>query len=178
MINLLPPKEKEELFAEEAKRLTLVLVAVISLSLLCLIIILVFLKIYLLIQIDFQRTNLELIKKQAEDPQAQIIQEKVENFNQKLERITDFYEQKINLIEAIEELTKTIPEGIYLADLSYSKLSSQMILAGFAPSRELLVQFKKNLEEKEEFQEIYFPPSNWTEPINVNFTGVQINLSQ
>ncbi len=150
----------------------------VLLSLFCLIIILSFLKIYLLIQVDFQKSILELIKKQAETPEVQVIKEKIKDSNKKLARINDFYEQKSNLEETLEKLTQTIPEGIYLTDLSYSKTSSQIILAGFSPSQDLLVQFKKNLEQKEEFQEIYFPLSSWIKPVNIDFAGVKITLSQ
>jgi len=178
MINLLPPEEKKGLLAEETKRLTIILGLVVLFSLFCLIIILIFLKIYLFIQIDFQKSALELMKKQAQDSEAQVIREKIKDSNQKLAKINDFYEQKSNLEETLEKLTRTIPEGIYLADFSYSKTSSQIILAGFSPSRDLLVQFKKNLEQKEEFRKIYFPPSNWIEPVNINFTGVKITFGQ
>lgn len=178
MINLLPPEEKKELLTEEAKRLTIILGLVVLLSLFCLIIILSFLKIYLLIQVDSQDDVLELIKKQVETSEAQVIKEKVEDSNQKFARINDFYEQKSDLEKTLERLTQTIPGEIYLTNLSYSKTSSQIILAGFSPSRDLLVQFKKNLEQKEEFQEIYFPPSSWIEPIDVDFSGIRITISQ
>lgn len=178
MINLLPPEEKKELLSEEVKRLTLILGVVAFSSLICLIIILGFLKIYLLIQIDIQKNILEVAKKQAEDSKTQVTQKNIEDFNQKFSRINDFYEQKTNLEEVLEKLIQTIPEKIYLTDLSFSKTPPQIILAGFSPSRELLVQFKKNLEEKEEFTEIYFPPSSWIEPVDVDFSGVRIKLSQ
>lgn len=177
MINLLPPEEKKGLLTEETKRLAIILGFVFLSSLFCLIIILGFLKIYLLIQIDIQKSTLGLIEKQAEISETQAVIEKIEDSNQKLVRINNFYEQRSNLEEALEELTQTIPEGIYLTDLSYSKNSSQIILAGFSPSQDLLVQFKKNLEQKkEEFPETYFPVSSWSELLDIDFIGVIINL--
>ena len=177
MINLLPLKEKKELLAKDVERLVTILCLVVLLSLFCLIIILSFLKIYLLIQVDFQKSNFKLIKERAETYEVQIIKEKVEDSNQKFARINNFYEQKLNLEKILKKLAQTIPEGIYLTDLSYSKISSQIILAGFSPSQDLLVQFKKNLEqEKEEFPETYFPVSSWSEFLNIDFAGVIINL--
>lgn len=178
MINLLPPEYKKEVQIEETRRLVMVLGLVVLFTLFCFIIILIFLKIYLLIQIDFQRSSLELIKKQAETSEAQVIMGKIRDSNKTFARINDFYEQKFNLEEALEKLAQTIPEGIYLTNLSYSKDSSQIILAGFSPSRDLLVQFKKNLEQREEFQEIYFPTSSWIKPANIDFAGVKITFSQ
>jgi Tfp pilus assembly protein PilN len=178
MINLLPPEEKKALLAEKARRLIIVLGLVVLLSLFCLIIILISLKIYLLIQIDAQKNILEAARSQTENLEAQAIQEKTEDFNKKLSRIGDFYQQKANLGEIIEELAQTIPGRIYLVDLSYSKNTNQIILAGFSPSRDLLVQLKKNLEEEEKFQKVYFPPSSWIEAANIDFGGVKINISK
>lgn len=178
MINLLPPQNKEELLAEESKRLIIILGFIILLILLCLIIILVFLRIYLLIQIDIQKNLLGATRERVASSETQALEEKVKNFNQELSRINSFYEKKVNLTEALENLIETIPEGIYLTDLSYSKASSQIILAGFAPSRDLLVHFKKNLEAKEEFQEVYFPPSVWIEALNINFAGIKVKFLQ
>lgn len=178
MINLLPLEEKKVILAEKTKKLILILALVVLFALICLIIILAFLKIYLLIQIDFQEVNLELTKKQAEGSELQIIREKIKDSNTKFERADNFYEQKFSLEEALRKLIQTIPEGIHLTDLSYSKESLQILLAGFSPSRDLLVQFKKNLEEREDFQEIYFPPSTWIEPVNIDFAGVKITFSQ
>lgn len=178
MINLLPPKERKELLAEETKRLVITLSLIVLLSLFCLIIILGFLKVYLLIQIDLQKNVLESIKEQDEDSKARIIEEKIDNSNQRLIKINDFYEQKYGLENILEKLIQAVPREIYLTNLSYSKTSSQIILAGFSPSRDLLVQFKKNLEQKKEFREIYFPPSSWIEPVDIDFAGVKIDFGQ
>lgn len=178
MINLLPPEERKELLAEEIKRLAITLGLIVLLSLLCLTIILGFLKVYLLIQIDLQKNVLESIKEKGEDSEARIIEEKIDNSNQKLAKINDFYEQKYGLENILEKLIQAVPKEIYLTNLFYSKTSSQIILAGFSPSRDLLVQFKKNLEQKEEFRAIYFPPSNWIEPVDIDFAGVKINFGQ
>lgn len=177
MINFLPPEEKKGLLVEETKRLTMVLGLVILISLFCLIMILAFLKIYLLILVDFQESVLELTKTKAESSEFQIVKGKIENSNQKLSRINDFYERAFNSVELLEKLTQTIPEGIYLTDFSYAKASSQIILAGFSPSRDLLIQLKNNLEGKFGEKKVSFPPSGWNEPVDINFAGVKINFS-
>ena len=181
MINLLPPQYKEEIKAEETKRVIIALGLLILLALFCLIIILVFLKIYLLIQVGSQKGNLELLNKERQDSRIELIQEKIENANKKISEIDDFYNKKVNIVETIEELNRLTPEGIYLKELSYSKKDPpQIILAGFAPSRENLVQFRENLQKKEGFKcdEKCFPPSSWIEPVNINFTGVKIILEK
>lgn len=181
MINLLPSEEKKVILSEKTKRLILALALMFVFALICLIIILTFLRIYILIQIDSQEANLALAEKQAEDSELQIIRGKIQNANKVLKRTGSFYEQEFSLEEVLEKLIKTIPEGIYLADLSYSKETRQIVLAGFSPSQDLLVQFKDNLEEfkeKENLEKIYFPPSTWNEPVNINFSGVKIIFSQ
>ncbi len=176
MINLLPPEEKKELLLEEEKKLTIILGLVVLLSLFCLIIILAFLKVYLLIQVDSQKNILESVSAEIERSEFQVIREKIEDTNQKLIRINDFHERELNSVELLEKLIQTIPKKVYLNSFSYSKSPSQITLAGFAPSRDLLVQFKENLEGKFEEEKVFFPPSVWNESFDINFAGVKITF--
>ena len=175
MINLLPPEEKRELAAEEVKKIAMILGLIFFFSLLCLSIILVSLKAYLVIQIGAQKSSLELIKQQEQKTESQTIQEAIKDSNKKLVRISDFDKNRISLVQSIEKLIKTIPEGAYLTDISYSKTSSQIILAGSCPSLDVLDQFKSNLENEEAFKEINFPLSSLIDP--TKFSGVTITIN-
>jgi len=177
MINLLPPEEKTGLLAEETKRLTIILALVILFSTFCLIIVLSFLRIYLWIQVDAQKNTLEVAKNKAEDPEIKIMKEKIDQYNEKIARIDNFYEQKSDVGGILEKLIQATPEGIYFTEFAYSKNSSQIIMAGFSPSHSLLEKFKANLE-KEGFKEIFFPDVSWIEPININFSGVKISVGK
>ena len=174
MINLLPPEQKKELAVQEKKKITVILGLVILFSIICLIIILASLELYLSIQVDSQKSALESIKKQEGKSESQAVQEQVKDSNKKITRINDFYKDRVILVKVFEELIRTIPGGIYLTDLSYSKKSSQIILAGSSPSLDVFDQFHENLKNKEIFENIDFPLSNLANL--ANFSGVTITI--
>lgn len=176
MINLLPPQHKKDLLIEETKRLVVILGTLFFLSLLALVLILLPIKIYISGELQGQQTFLELEQERLEVKEIQDLQERIKVFNKKLSLLDSFYEQKVNLATVFDKITKTIPQKTYLTDFSYSKQTSQITLSGFAPSRDILFQFKKNLEK--DFQNVYFPPDNWVHATDINFSGVSFKINQ
>lgn len=176
MINLLPPQYKEELIAEETNRLIMILGVLLSLSLFSLVLVLLAINIYLSGEVQSQQIFLESEKEKSEVKEIQDLENQVAIFNKKLSILDDFYNQKISLTEIFNKTIKEIPREIYLHNFSYSKDASQIILSGFAPSRDILFQFKRNLEA--DFQDVYFPPNNWIQSTNIEFSGVSFKISQ
>ena len=176
MINLLPPQQKRELLSRGSRKIATTLGLVVLLSFLCLILILVFLKMYLLIQIDSQENSLAAIGQQLDKANVKATQEEIKNLNKKASGVKSFFDEKNSLKDIIEKLSPAIPQGIYLTDISYSKTSSQILLAGFSPSQELLKQLKKNLEGIYAKEKVTFPSDVWSDLTNINFSGVKIDL--
>ena len=176
MINLLPPQQKRELLSRESRKIAITLGLVVLSSLLCFILILAFLKMYLLIQIDSQKNSLATTGQQLDKANAKALQEGIKDSNNKILGVKSFFDQKNNLGNIINDLSPKIPTGIYLTDISFSKASSQMLLAGFSPSQELLRQFKKNLESFYTKEKVTFPDDVWGSLTNINFSGTKINL--
>lgn len=172
MINLLPPTEKEKLFLEKKKRMVIILWLLVLFFAVCLILILFSLKIYLQAQVKEQKTFLSQTQKEASISEVKDFKEKVRLINLKLINLESFYESKVYFSEILEEISETLPENTYLTNLSLEKGKEDKImvsLSGFSLNRELLFELKKNLEEKQNFKEVYFPPSNWVKPTNINF---------
>jgi len=176
MINLLPKSEKEFLQIEETKKLIVILGAVVLGSLICLILILFSVKIYISGQAESQRIILLEAEKEFKQSESQILQEKINWANLTFSQLSSFYQQKLNFTEVLEKISKTLPPGIYLTNLSLNPLTgeqdfkaAQISLSGFAPDRETLFEFKKTLESEVNFKEIYFPPTNWIKPAEIDF---------
>lgn len=173
MINLLPPKERENLIQEENWKLILILGFLFLSLLICLILILLSIQIYTSGKIQSQKAIIEIWEKEFKDPEAQNFREKITLINQNLSKLNSFYQSQINLIEILEKISGISLEGMYLTTLSYQKETFQISLSGYAPNREVLVGFKKNLEK--EFPDPYFSPQSWFKPsdFQVNFKIVQ-----
>jgi len=175
MINLLPQKQKDELKQEENFKLTLILGIVTLASLICFALILFSIKISIGGQLSYQKIFLE--QKKAESSQLQNLEEKMKSLNSILKELNSFYQNEANLVEVSRLISGFLPREVYLTTLHFNKAaglekekySGEVFLAGFAPSRETLTVFKKNLEK--EFKEVYFPPENWVKPTDISFTA-------
>lgn len=177
MINLLPPIEKEFLKQEETKRLLAILGVVFLAFLICLVLILLFIGIYISSQAELKEIETLAKEKEFKQSESQVFQEKIILANSTFSQLSSFYQKNPNFSQIIEEISKTLPEGVYLTNLSFVfDLSTetknpgiQVSLSGFSPTREILFEFKKNLEKNPGFKEVYFPPTNWIKPLNVDF---------
>lgn len=177
MINLLPPQEKEKLLLEKKKILITILLILVLYFLFCLIFILFSIKVYSQIQIEFQEALLLRTEKGLGESEIKNFQEKIKETNSTLTKINSFYQQQIYFSEILERISKTLPQETYLTNFStafYTKEKEEtgikFSLSGFAPTRENLIEFKENLEKEEGFKEIYFPPTNWVKPTDIDFS--------
>jgi len=177
MINLLPLKEKKNL--QEEKRLKFILILGILLLAIfvsfCLILFVI--KIIISSQIETQKTILEKGESEFQNSQLKDLQEIINNSNKALSELNTFYKQQFDFSDILEKISKILPPKTYLTNISFNsqidKDGNRLLacnLSGFSPDRDTLLQFKNNLEKETEFKEVYFPPSNWISPININFS--------
>lgn len=187
MINLLPPKEKDMLLMEKKKRIAIILWFLVLFFLICLILILFSIKVFSGGQIEVQKSSLAKSEKEFLQSETQELQEKINSANSIFKELSSFYQNKVYFSQILEKISKTIPENFYLTNLSVVfypiekekkedgteelKEPKRIIisLSGFAPLRQDLLEFKKNLETEQDFKEIFFPASNWVEASNINF---------
>ncbi len=167
MINLLPLKEKTELLREETKKLIVIIGVVILISLISLILILFSVKSYIWGQAEAAKIILAGAQKEFKSSEFQDLQEKITLTNLSFSKLKSFYQQQSYFIETLERISNILPKTIYLYNLSLTK--AQVSLSGFAPNRETLFEFKRTLEAQPCFQEVYFPPSSWIKPENIDF---------
>ena len=171
MINILPPKEKEILQAEEKKKIVLILEILGFTFLLCLILILVSMNIYVSGQAEAVRIVLKQEQGEFETSEIKSFTEKIKLANEIFSNLDSFYQNQVKLTKILEEISETLPDGIYLNNFSYQRNTSRVTISGFSESREVLSEFKENLEQKENLEEIYFPSSCWIKPINIDFNS-------
>ena len=162
MINLLPPQEKQELLQEEKYRLVLILCCLVLIFLISLSLILLSLKIHISGQSDSQRILVRATEKQFQSSQMQKLETEINLINKNLAKLDSFYQNQVSFAGVLEKISEIIPEGMYLTSLALNK--KEVSLGGFSPSREILFEFKKRLEQESAFEEVYFPPASWVTP--------------
>lgn len=175
MINLLPPQHKKEILKEEKLKLIFILGVLAWLFLVVFVLFLSFIKIYSAGKTENQKILAERAKISLEASGAQNLEEEIKLINQKLVKLNNFYQEQADLTKFISNVSDILPKGLYLTSLSSNALSQEdnkflIYLAGLAPTRQLLLEFKKNLDAHSEFSEVDFPPLNWLKAENINFT--------
>lgn len=168
MINLLPQQQKEEIITEEKFKLVLIFGIVILAFLISLSLILFSIKNIIFGQLEIQKIFLK--EKELKVQKIQEMENKIKDYNLILSNLDSFYQKNLNLTEILEKLSKILPQGTYLTNFNFNLSTLQISLSGFCPDRETLLSFKENLEKEEKFEKVYFPPSNWLEPTDINFS--------
>lgn len=175
MINLLSQTEKENLIQEGNLRLILILGSILIFSLISLALILFSIQTYISGQVQVQKILLS--QKEQESAQIHSLEEEIKQNNLILSNLNSFYQGTSNSNEILEKISQTLPSRTHLTVLNFSFLATeekeyraQITISGFSPSRETLLEFKKNLENQENFKEIYLPPSNWVKPADIDFS--------
>lgn len=185
MINLLPSQHKKELKQEKSWKIVLILSILFLIFLICLTLVLFFIKTFFSNQLIIQRSLFSQEEKRFQELQIQNLEERIIVTNQIFSKLGSFYRGQTNFTRILEKISQTLPPGIYLTNLSIipfleekeekskEKILKQGLnisLSGFAPTREDLLKFKKNLEKEELFKEIHFPPLSWVKPTDINFS--------
>lgn len=168
MINLLPPAEKVKLSSEKNKRIIIILWLLFLFFLICSILILFSIKTYIQAQVRSQQYLLTESKKEKNQSEIEDLQKEIMLVNSSLTELNSFYQDEIYLSDILEKISQVLPEELYLTNLSI--IFPSVSLSGFAPTTEALFEFKENLETEPIFREIYFPPANWVDLVDIDFS--------
>ena len=174
MINLLPSQYKKEFATEETRRLVIILGFLLFLSFFSLVLVLLSIRIYISGEFQGQQTLLTVEKEKFEAKEIKDLEDKVRISNQRLSLLDEFYDKQVSLTAVFNKIVATVPREIYLTNLSYSEDASRIVFSGFAPSRDVLFKFKRNVEK--EFQNVYFPPNSWILSTDIEFSEVSFKI--
>jgi len=169
-LNLLPPAEKKELMLA---RLNSLILSLAVWFLILLIIFSLFLASTFFCLSILLKEQKNLIAIRENDPQMQSlleIEEKIKQTNQTIEQVSSKQQQMILWTSLLEEMTKIVPNGIYLTIFSYQTANNQIILNGWANRRENLLSFQKSLEEDSFFAEVKAPLANLVKEEDIDFS--------
>ena len=189
MINLLPEEEKKELILEENKKIILIFIFFVLVFLISLNLILVSIKINTSSLAQVQKTQLLHKEKELQDIDISELQEKISQANLTFSKLKSFYADQIDLTEIFKKISAIIPEEIYLTSLSYKPVAplpviapqlskpkegeefvAEILISGYSLTQKSLFEFRKNLKEIEEFEDVYFPLSSWVKLTDIDFS--------
>ncbi len=175
-INLLPEQAKKELRLAAVQKKVFAISVFIVIFFLLLMLIFLALSVFISSRAGFLRGLVLEREEELKAAQFQGFKNIIETTNQNLSKTQRLWQQEISITSFFEEITSLTPEAIYFKELSFKKIiqgSSAIAyvrISGFAPTREVLFSFREILEKDERFQNIYFPPSCWVNPTNIEFS--------
>jgi len=174
MINLLPPQEKRDLYSQAQTKLAIVLGNMALIVVVCLLLMLISLKFYLLGQVDYYQSLLQIAEKEYGTPSILAAKETVKNYNADLAKIDAFYRQQNNLSDALA-LVSTIqkPPGIHFSGISIAREKGAMTMlvtvSGTSDTRDTLIALRDTLSKNPKIQNVAFPPDSWTKDSAIDF---------
>ncbi|MBU4274408.1 hypothetical protein KKE19_01195 [Patescibacteria group bacterium] len=184
MINLLPPKAKEEILLERKKRVVLSNWILVLLFFVFLLSAMFLIKFYLQIQTTYLKAQLVTNKQILERNMNEEILNKINLFDSSFEELNAFYRQRIYISEVLAKISRLLPNTVYLTNFFVSPnlvlennddelnqlVGFNIYVAGFSPTREEVLQLKANMEKEEDFKEVFFPLTNWVKTTNIDFS--------
>jgi len=176
MINLLPDEEKKAILSEQKKKMTIIIWVLVLIFFFSLSLSLFLIKGRLQSQLENQKKILLESEERLKQAGVIEIKGKINLANSTLTKLNSFYKKKVYFGDILAKIAEIIPDDLYLKYLSIS-LSGEnnsevnIILSGFAPTREILFKLKKNFEEDNYFSIVSFPPSNWVKPTDIDFSA-------
>jgi len=174
MINLLPQKEKDELFLKRVKNLIFVLGNVIIIFLVCLILVLLSVKFYILAEVDNQKFLLKNTQQDYQSPDVGKLKNAIQKYNSYLPTAISFYEKEIylsDILGAISEIER--PGELYFTSISLDGKNYEgkvkVSISGTSDTRENLINFQKNLGSHGAIKNVSFSPESWISPLKASF---------
>lgn len=174
MINLLPPAERENLIKEARLRLFFVWGVFVLFFLMTLSLVLFSINVYLAGETASYKILIDYEQQKSTTLEAQNTEKEIGEINKQLAALHAFYQGQPKINELLKKISELIPEEAYLNSLSLDPIEGdgfRVSLTGHSETREALLELKKSLESDQVFKGIYFPPSNWVKPSDVNFSA-------
>lgn len=172
MINLLPDWAEKAIVEQKKKTLILIFQAALGLFSISLGLTLLVFQIYLESEIGYQKVLLLDKQEWIKGGGVSDLQKTVTNINNRLTRVSAFYQDQTDLSGILDRVNQKLPVGSYLTNFSFSreKKPARVSLFGFSSSREGLMSFRQSLETNEGWQNVNFPPENWVSAKDINFS--------
>jgi Tfp pilus assembly protein PilN len=125
--------------------------------------------------LEAQKITSENKKKNLEISDIADLKKKINEANQGLADLSDFYQQNPSFTGFLENISGLVPDGIYLNNISINPIEKeynvfQIYIAGYAPFVEDVILFSDNLKEDKNISEISFPRDTWLENENFLFS--------
>jgi len=167
MINLLPPIEKEKRIQERNLKLVWVLGILVTASILSFSLILFSIKFYIADQIRTQQALVDM--ERGKNVKVKVLQDKIKSVNTTLLELNNFYQKQFSGTMLLDRISSLLLPNMYLDSFNYTEENGRIVLSCWAPSVEVIHQFREKMRSQRDFKDINFVLPDWLQSQNINF---------
>lgn len=171
MINILPKEKKELIEKERARRFFLILGLSLFIFLILSIIVLLPPFLYLTEQKKEIKRTIKILESGPIFKEIQEIENKILGLNQKLVSFNNNQSVILDLSLFIEKILEQKPQSLKIQLISFEHLTKvpRISLQGESPSRDLLLEFVKDLNEEKLIEKVHSPITNILREKDIEF---------
>jgi Tfp pilus assembly protein PilN len=169
VINLLPPKLKNEYQTYLNHRFMIFFGSSATFVLLVFIILLGATFAFLEIQTIALEQQIEVLEASEQNRRFSELHESLSELIQQY-RSADMLDDKILPTHPVlEEVVSLVPAGIYLNNLNFNRERKEILISGFAPQREQVIEFEAGFNDSEIFEKVVSPLANLIKETDITF---------
>lgn len=127
---------------------------------------------YFLLDGNLNNLNKQIVlaeEQLTENGKAPNTKESIDRINKKLNRLKKIQDEYTKISPIVQELTKTIPEGVDLSVFNINIKDNAFEISGTSPDRQTLLILQDQLENSKTFTEVDSPLSNLLHKENITF---------
>ncbi len=167
MINLLPPSQKEKVYRERVKKVTITIVFHFIIFLLFLSFSFFGASYY---GVNILRREADYIATERDQITDLIeISKEVELVNQRMQLIDEHEKKSVSLSETFKKIERKIPKDIMLSSFELNQDDGyQILISGHIENWQTLVELETALEDN--FNQVEFSSDSWIKPEDIDFS--------
>lgn len=167
-LNLLPPEEKENIRLDLLNQRIIIIGGYLIAAFLIFIVLLAVNLMIINFKISKSQNNFQNLQKKFAVEGFKDVQNELKNINNKIKNIDQIQRNYPYYSTVIEKIIAIIPISAQINNISAT--GNHINLAGFAISRDSVVNIKDTLEKSSDFKNINYPLSNFLQAENINFS--------
>lgn len=169
MINLLPPSEKDKVYALLLKKQFRVFGVLVVLAVFGGAFFVLNTLVFLKVQTSELGHSLNVESTSANMDSTAVLEDEIKDLNSKLSKYQAFRAEEINMGSVLAKIGELVPAGIALNKLSLDAGTKKIVVSGLAQTRDDVIVLEKNLKGSVFFERVDSPIGNYLQKSNSTF---------
>lgn len=169
-LNLLPQSKQRELYYEQLLHSVSVAVGLAVAVLLLGVVAQIGTRIILKQQLSGIEADIQYFQQAVDKEENTALKQEIRVINNQMKDFQNLYQNTPLWSDVLEAFARQVPNGVLVTDFSGTLETGEIEIAGYSPTRELVIELYNNINaDKEHFKDINYPLENVAKPTDVEF---------